>query len=522
MHWADVLADELLERGDEHVLATGITPSGPIHVGNLREVMTTESVHRALVDAGGRSTLVYVGDTYDPLRKVYPFLEDHPEIDYEEHVGKPLSAIPCPCGGHESYAHHFLEPFLGALDHLGIQPEVRLAHEMYEDGTYTDSIVTAMDEAPVIREILEEVSGRDLPDGWIPLNVRCQACGRISDVQALLYEYPEIEYRCQTCDHEGNVDIREPGVGKLAWRVDWPARWSFLDVTFEAFGKDHASAGGSWDTGQPIARQVFDIEPPHHTIYEWLHVAGQGAMASSAGTGVAAEDVLEVTPPEVLRFFFERYQPAKHIEFDPGLGLLDLVDEFDRVVTEWHEEGSSSEINDVERVIQLSQPSGSLPEHPGQLPSMRHLATVVQIYPDTEALIERMRRSGTVGELSEDETALLRERIERTRAWLDRFAPDAVKFEIPDEVPHGVLQESHRATLAEFLGMLETVDWDGDAIQNAVYSAADKAGTGAGSIFKAAYLAVLGQSRGPRLGPFLASMERSWVLERFQAAVDGP
>ncbi|MDX1612025.1 MAG: lysine--tRNA ligase, partial [Candidatus Thermoplasmatota archaeon] len=350
MHWADVLAKELLEQGDEHVLATGITPSGPIHVGNLREVMTTETVHRAVRDQGGKSTLLYIGDTYDPLRKVYPFLEDHPSIDYEAHVGKPLSDVPCPCGEHESYAHHFLEPFLEALSHLGIEPVVKLAHEMYQDGSYTEAIQQALDKAPEIREILEGVSGRELPKHWLPLNVKCQACGKISGTEPLLYEYPEVEYRC-ACEHEGRIDVRENDIGKLPWRVDWPARWSFLGVTFEAFGKDHAAAGGSWDTGQPIARQVYEINPPHHTVYEFIHVKGEGAMHSSTGTGIAAGDVLDVTPPEVLRFFFERYQPNKHVEFDPGMGLLDLVDDYDRVLLEYHETGESGEINDIDRVL---------------------------------------------------------------------------------------------------------------------------------------------------------------------------
>ena len=45
MHWADVLANELLKDDRKHVLATGITPSGPIHIGNMREVLTTDAVY---------------------------------------------------------------------------------------------------------------------------------------------------------------------------------------------------------------------------------------------------------------------------------------------------------------------------------------------------------------------------------------------------------------------------------------------------------------------------------------------
>ncbi len=447
MHWADVLAEELLDRGDEHTLATGITPSGSIHVGNLREVLTTEAVHRALQDQGGSSRLVYVADSYDPLRKVSPFLEDHPEVDYSEHVGKPISEVPAPGGEHASFAHEFLEPFLGALEELGITPEVRLAHEMYESGAYRDNIQTALAHRAEIREILNDVAGRDLGPEWVPFTPRCPDCGRLNQTEVLASEDAadptdaedagevELVIQCEACGFEGSIDALEPGAGKLPWRVDWPARWSFLGVTFEAFGKDHAASGGSWDTAVPIAEQVFGIEPPNHTVYEWIHVEGEGAMSSSKGTGIAAEDVLEVTPPEVLRFFFMRYKPNKHVEFDPGEGLLGLVDDYDRALRELEEEDESAELRHPGRVLELSQPSGRMPEHPGQTVSMRHLARLVDLYEDTEEVLASVRRSGHISEITEDEEDLLRSRIEHTRAWLSTFAPDDAQLRLPETPP---------------------------------------------------------------------------------------
>jgi len=94
MHWADVAAQKLLQQGDRHVLATAITPSGPIHVGNMREVLTTEAVARGVIDAGGQAELIYIGDTFDPLRKVYPFLPD----SYEEQQSTRRSTTPTTSG----------------------------------------------------------------------------------------------------------------------------------------------------------------------------------------------------------------------------------------------------------------------------------------------------------------------------------------------------------------------------------------------------------------------------------------
>jgi lysyl-tRNA synthetase class 1 len=120
IHWADVIAEDVLERGNKHTVASGITPSGAIHIGNMREVVTADAAYRALKDKGADVRLIYIADTLDPLRKVYPFLSD----DYEAHVGKPLSDIPCPCGNHKNYAEHFLLPFIESLHTLGIKPDV--------------------------------------------------------------------------------------------------------------------------------------------------------------------------------------------------------------------------------------------------------------------------------------------------------------------------------------------------------------------------------------------------------------
>ena len=75
IHWADVIAEKL-EKSGPHTIATGITPSGPVHIGNMREVMTAEAVYRALLDRGVEARLIYIADTYDRLRRLYPFLPE--------------------------------------------------------------------------------------------------------------------------------------------------------------------------------------------------------------------------------------------------------------------------------------------------------------------------------------------------------------------------------------------------------------------------------------------------------------
>ena len=84
-HWADEAADQILLRPGPHRISTGISPSGPIHVGNLRETLTGDAVARVLRERGAEVRLEFVADDFDPLRRVYPFLD---EATYSPLVGR--------------------------------------------------------------------------------------------------------------------------------------------------------------------------------------------------------------------------------------------------------------------------------------------------------------------------------------------------------------------------------------------------------------------------------------------------
>ena len=72
-HWADYAARATAEKHkDRHVLvvAAGITPSGTVHIGNFREVITVDLVARALRDRGVNVRFIYSWDDFDVFRKV--------------------------------------------------------------------------------------------------------------------------------------------------------------------------------------------------------------------------------------------------------------------------------------------------------------------------------------------------------------------------------------------------------------------------------------------------------------------
>ncbi|RMF75698.1 MAG: lysine--tRNA ligase, partial [Acidobacteria bacterium] len=130
-HWADRAAEQILAREPgAPVVQTGISPSGPFHVGHLREILTGDALTRALRERGAAARHLFVVDNLDPLRKVYPFLD---EQVYGPLVGRSLCELPAPAG-EGTYDEHFLAPFLDALRRLGVDADVVRASELYASG----------------------------------------------------------------------------------------------------------------------------------------------------------------------------------------------------------------------------------------------------------------------------------------------------------------------------------------------------------------------------------------------------
>lgn len=490
IHWADDIANKVLEKGKKKpIIATGITPSGDIHIGNMREVVTADTVYRALLDKGADAKLIYIADTYDPLRKVYPFLRKKEE--YSENVGKPLSEIPCPCGKCANYAEHFLNPFLDSLNKLGIYPEIYRADELYKKGMYNEVIKNALINRDRIAKILEQVSKRELSDNWNPFNPVCKNCGRINKASVTGFDLKKeiVEYKCE-CGYTGENAIHE---GKLTWRVDWSARWSVLGVTVEPFGKDHAAAGGSWDTGKRISLEIYDYDPPYPIVYEWITLEGT-PMSSSKGVTISIKEMLEILPPEILRYLIIRTKPEKHIDFNPGLPLLNLVDEYDSAV-----ETRSFELSQTSESKYINIP-------------FRHFVTAVQIANNNfEQLLAVLKRSG----YPTSEQKAIKQRAINAKNWLDKYAPSFVQFKIQDSIPVQVKNLSKKQKNALKIFAERIYNKNAEELHAEVYTLAQELELTANKIFQAIYIAILGQKSGPRAGYFLASLDPEFVAKRF-------
>jgi len=407
---------------------------------------------------------------------------------------------------------------------MGVRPVVLRSSESYREGRYAKAAEILLDAREKVSEILTSVSGRELDESYIPYNPKCAKCGRISSTTPLAWEKPYVAYRC-SCGHEGKADTRKDE-GKLPWRLDWPARWWWLGVTVEPFGKDHAAAGGSYDTASRIIKEVLGGEPPFPIVYEWIQLKGKGAMHSSTGIVVTGAEMLRMTPPEVLRFFIARSQPSRHLEMDPGLGILTLVDDFDRAEEEYlRRDPNDPDPEDSIRTYTLSMvdPKDDARIHPEMVRvPYRHLVTLVQISDDPVILRERIMRAQRIVSIDDLSWKHITKRMECVRYWLERFAPQDVKFSLlPEPSPEIVkgLDGDMVKALSILRGTFTDLPWDAESIHNAMYEAARTNGIEPKTAFMALYRILLGQDRGPRLGFFLSALEKDSVIRRFDVAL---
>src|ERR671913_520438 len=319
--WAERVADSL--GAGPHVVVSGISVSGNIHAGNLREVLVAEAVANALRARGEEVRFIFHADTIDPLRKIAPGIPQ----SYEEYIGHSLSHIPDPEGCHVSYAEHFLVPFEEALSEMEMDIEVLRSHELYEHGVYTEVTGEALENTDGLRAILQDVTNRKMPENWSPYLPRAGS-GKLTGMRVL--EHLPEQTSVVFADEDGWQESADysRGEGKLGWRVELAARWKALGGTFEPFGKDHTSRGGSTDTADRMAREVFRYPEPGRYEYEWIGIKGRGDMSSSRGIVLLPKDLLKIMPPGALRRMVLGRDPARRSDLELESGFPRFMDEY--------------------------------------------------------------------------------------------------------------------------------------------------------------------------------------------------
>ncbi len=529
MFWADELAARVT---GPQVVNDSKTPSGTVHVGSLRGPVLLDVIVRALRDRGIQTELRYGIDDLDPMDAQALLTPDA----IERSMGVPLAHVPDPAGdGHASYARHFMQLFTATFDGLGVHPDrYYWMSEVYGSGAMDPYIRSALDAAETIRAIYRQVSHVERPEGWLPVHAICETCGRIGTTLATDWDGETVSVQClpdlvEWATGCGSVSRVTPfgGAAKLPFNVDWAAKWSLFGVTIEPCGKDLATAGGSRDRADAIAREVFRREPPMRVDYEFLNIGGK-KMSTSKGRGAAAHEIAEVLPAEELRLLFVRPRPNQAIEFDPVEtdAIPRLFDEADRLAAATAGREVRGELPaDHQRLFAMSLVDARADvaaEAAAYRQPFAHLAFLIQV-PGIDVVSRVAAEKGAP--LADRERGLLDVRIAAAHAWLADYAPPHARVEVQEQLPEAAatLDGSQRATLAALAERLEDIEsWTGDVLQAAVFDAAREQGLPAGRAFAALYTAFLDRANGPRAGWLLASLDPAFVRRRLhEAAASG-
>lgn len=522
-HWIENIAEELSKRDtDKHVIASGTSISGSIHIGNSCDVFIANAIGKKLRELGKKAQTIWIADDHDPLRKVpYPLPEN-----YDKYLGMPYSTIPCPDGCCDNFVEHFEKPFLGVMDAYGIEIEHKSGFEMYKSGVYNDYIRTALENVDRIKEIFNQYRREPLADDWLPYNPICEECGRVNTTYAYDFDGDIIKYRCD-CGHEGEMDIKS-GNGKLTWRVEWAARWKIFNVTCEPFGKDHAASGGSYDVSSIISKEIFDYEAPYPVPYEWITLDGE-AMSKSHGVFFSPEQWLAIGPAESLNYYLFRSKPMKAKDFSPKMSFLDFMDQFDKVEKVFYDEEeapSEKEGKKFKKIYEIAQinEGSPLPFRP----PYRFLVNAYQIAGNNlekiftilknNSQLTKSFKNKEFGDLNETELKQFQERVDNVVNWLDTYAPKFVKFQVQEKsVPKLPLTDEQTEFLGKLADLMESKEFNkAEDLHDAMYEILEGQGLKPQKGFQAIYKMILGQKQGPRAASFLLSLDKDFVVKRLR------
>lgn len=523
-YWGDAIARRIIKEHPDlpvYTCAAGISPSGVVHFGNFRDVITSYAVARALARCGKRVRLIFSWDNFDRLRKVPAGVDP----SFASHIGKPLSKVPDPFGGLSSYAERFQRPFAEAMYELGIELVYLDQTYLYESGAYDEAIFRALRSRKEIAAILlsfmtekaKATEGLDEAayiESFYPISVYSRFTGT-DDTTILSYDgATSITYHCTVSGNTETVDLSSVHIAKLGWKCDWAMRWRHEGVVFEPGGHDHASPGGSYDTSSRIAAEVFGYRPPIFAEYKFVGVQGLGAkMSGSKGNAVSPADLLEIYDPVLLLWLYLRRSPQQSFTLAFDSEVFRQYDEFDREAAAY----LSGEAG-VLTGVAIEQALGGRPADRLRDPvPFRQLVGFGQIVQwDRAKLDALLSASGLTYNPASIDT-----RLPRARAWLLKYnAAECIALRSSPNIAYldGLDEEARAHVRALHEALKERDDHTVEELETLVY-AIPKRGDGDPDLkarqrafFRHVYQLLIGKDTGPRLGTFLWALERKAVL----------
>ena len=513
MNWAKETALKIIEeRPNEEVytVASGVSPSGFVHIGNFREIATPYLVAKELKKLGKKVRYILSFDEFDRFRKVPGNIDP----SYEKYIGMPYTDIPSPFTENESYASFMENRFLNELKAMDVEVECIYQTKEYQSGRYNKYIKMAMDNKDKIFDIIDDFRTQDSTEeereNYYPISIYCPKCKK-DNTKISSYDSVtgEVKYSC-TCGHEDTLNIENATNIKLQWKVDWPMRWMVEKVTFETGGIDHSAANGSKAVSERVVREIFGYEPPVYIPYNFIGIKGGGAkMSSSTGNVLTITDLLKVYDKNIIWWFYARFDNMHAFDIALDNDVIRYYSEFDR----WVKLYFSGNIDDKNKsILDLT----NVKENYLNNPNFSYLATFLPIVNYDIELLKLLLGKENIDTTSKE----FNDRLEMATYWVNNYGTDyQVKLlEERNNAFYETLNDLEKTWLSETLTLIDKEYSTTDELQTALYDVvkdgilADKELKQAQKrYFQILYNMLLGLDQGPKLGLFLMAIGKDTI-----------
>jgi lysyl-tRNA synthetase class 1 len=507
MKWLNEIADELERRYPEGeiLIESGGSPSGTYHLGHMRELLTCDAILLELQRRGREARHIYFVDDLDIFRKV-PI---NVPAEFDQYLGRPLCDVPSPDGAPDSsYADFFLQGLIDGCAALNVDVEFIRSHPKYRSGWFVPAIELCLERIPEIRQALETISNRTLDDKWTPIQILEN--GRLKNRPFVSIDKEAKTVTYQDADGQPQIAHYDKGEVKLDWRLDWPARWWQQKVQVEPFGREHASAGGSYDTGVQIMKDVFKAEPPYPVPYDSIHMVGDTKkMSASKGTAISAVESTQIMPAEVVRYYVLRAPLNRPMWFDPADGVVKVIDEFAALIAD----ESRSESDEALLYVSTRGAASTV----SRIPFSHLVASYQAALKDPAKTLEVIERTEH-GDVGREDAEIIKQELRFIDEWLKLRAPDDVKFSLVNTVSAATFLDVEQAYMRAVADKVANApaDADGAWFHEAIYSLKDTCGLPPKEMFSVLYRATIGKTSGPRAGWFLSILPRDWLIKRLR------
>ncbi|PZQ61403.1 MAG: lysine--tRNA ligase [Phenylobacterium zucineum] len=475
------------------IFQCGYGASGLPHLGTFGEATRPTIVRtafRALTEDAIPTQLIVFSDDMDGLRKIPDNVPNKAML--EEDRDKPVTSVRDPFGEHESFGAHNNARLRAFLDSFGFDYTFMSSTETYKSGRFDEVLLRILSRFDAVQAIMLPTLGEERRATYSPFLPISPKSGKVLQAPTV---GRDVEKGTITFPDEDGELTEVPVTGgavKLQWRPDWAARWTALEVDFEASGKDLVD---SVRVSNKIVKALGG-EPPEAFHFELFMDENNQKISKSKGNGLTIEEWLRYGAPESLTYYmYQSPKSAKRLYFDVIPKATDeYLQQLDALIRKKAEGDNAAQLDNPAWHVHRGDPPAK--GSPVSFSLLLNLVSAADA--STKDILWAFIGRYIPGATPQSEP-LLDKLAGYAINYYEDFVKPSKKFRAPTD--------QERAAMEALVAKLKALPAgaDAEAIQNEVFEVGKAAGfEPLRAWFSALYEVLLGQSQGPRFGSFVA------------------